>query len=224
MLVLLVAYGLPLLGTLASGANSVIPASTGELLQLALQTTLLIIGLVLCLQVAVLREPLSALSGGPGPLWPDLRRAGLLVLLLFAGAYATQWLVSRLTGAETPEVLLELGQACREDPLMLAVMLGPVVWIQAALTEELARAFILRRIGKLWPGSGGRLAGLCAISGIFGLAHMYQGIGGILVTLVIGLLLGGAYLRQGRLLPLVLAHGIYDSLVLLGLVYGQPQA
>lgn len=224
LLVLLLAYGLPILGTLAQGPDSVLPESPWELAEAALFTTVLVCTLVLSLQIGLLRAPLDALVGPPAPLFADLRRAGLLLLLLFGGAYSVQALVSAMTGGETPAVLLKLGQACREDPVMLLVMLGPVVWIQAALTEELTRAFLLRRAQALWPGQAGRLGGLLGMSAIFGLAHMYQGLGGMVGTFVIGLILGWAYQRWGRLRPLLLAHGVYDSLVLLALVYAPPGA
>lgn len=222
LLVLLFAYGLPVLGSLAQGGEALLPSGPGDLAQAALFTTLLICSLVLVLQFALHREPLASLTGGPGRLAADLRLAALLLMALIAGAYAAQALAGALAGAETPEVLVKLARACREDPRMLAIMLGPVVWIQAAFTEELTRAFLLRRLAAIWPSPAGRASSLLGLSAIFGLAHSYQGPAGILGTFVIGLILGWAYQIRGRLWPLVHAHGAYDTFALLLLLYATP--
>jgi uncharacterized protein len=219
-LIILLAYGLPILGSLSQGAGETLIPDPLKLLKLALWTAGLLGGLILALQLITIREPLRFLLGNPGaPLATDLKHAAQLVLLLFAGVIVAQSATARLTGGEVPEVLRRIGEACRQDSLLAAVMFGPVVWIQAALVEELTRAFLIRRLSAVFSTPLGRALSIIGLSLIFGLAHIYQGWGGVAGTFVIGLVLGWGYLRWGRLLPIVLAHGVYDSLVLLGLLY-----
>ena len=49
-----------------------------------------------------------------------------------------------------------------------------------------------------------------------GVYHLYQGFGAGLGNLVMGLVFGYAWCRTGRLWPLVLAHGIIDSVAFVG--------
>jgi len=60
----------------------------------------------------------------------------------------------------------------------------------------------LRRFGP-WIAVG-------ASAALRGLAHMYQGLNGVLVMFVYGLVMASAYWRYRQLLPLLLAHGIDD--------------
>jgi membrane protease YdiL (CAAX protease family) len=50
---------------------------------------------------------------------------------------------------------------------------------------------------------------------IFGLAHVYQGIGGVLVTTLMGALLGVVYLATGSLLAAMAVHALMDLRLLL---------
>jgi membrane protease YdiL (CAAX protease family) len=59
---------------------------------------------------------------------------------------------------------------------------------------------------------------------VFGLAHAYQGATGILVTGVLGLVFGLLYLRSKSLWPLVIAHGLIDTLSLVALYAGKLPA
>ena len=55
------------------------------------------------------------------------------------------------------------------------------------------------------------------ISGVLrGVYHLYQGFGAGLGNVVMGLVFGYAWCRTGRLWPLVLAHGIIDSVAFVG--------
>jgi len=86
----------------------------------------------------------------------------------------------------------------------------PVVWGSAAIGEELvARGFLLHRIETL--ASTNVAIVLQAI--IFAVAHIYQGIVGVVSIFFLALLFGKLFIRSGRnLLPLILAHGIIDSI------------
>jgi hypothetical protein len=97
----------------------------------------------------------------------------------------------------------------------LLVML--LVWTHGSFFEEmLFRAFLISR----WSDAlgGGRMADVAAVVGLalfFGYRHYYyQGGYGAIVTGMIGLALGMLYLWFGRrnLLPLIIAHGVMNSL------------
>lgn len=57
-----------------------------------------------------------------------------------------------------------------------------------------------------------------ASSVLRGLYHLYQGIGAGVGNIVMGLVFGYAWCRTGRLWPLVIAHGIIDTVAFVGYV------
>ena len=59
---------------------------------------------------------------------------------------------------------------------------------------------------------------ILASSVLRGLYHLYQGFGAGLGNLVMGLVFGYAWCRSGRLWPLVIAHGLIDTVALVGYV------
>ena len=91
-----------------------------------------------------------------------------------------------------------------------------IVWITAAFLEEfMFRGYLMNRIVDLL-GKETRIAWVIALVGqaiIFGLVHSQQGPGGMFKVGVIGAVFGLSYLVVGRnLWPLILAHGLIDSL------------
>ena len=105
-------------------------------------------------------------------------------------------------------------------PLLLGML--AIAWTSAAFGEELLfRGFLQGRLQAMW--GGGKRAGLLAAlvqSLAFGLAHAYQGPTGIVLTGCIGLVFGLLYLRLRSLWPLVIAHGLIDTLSLVALYAG----
>lgn len=99
-----------------------------------------------------------------------------------------------------------------------------IAWLPAAFGEEAVfRGFVLESLGA---GLGaGRLAEFTALAlqaVIFGLAHSYQGISGVLITGLLGLLLGFGYLALGKnLWPCVFAHGVVNSIGMTELYLGR---
>ncbi|WP_284124407.1 CPBP family intramembrane glutamic endopeptidase [Parerythrobacter aestuarii] len=126
-------------------------------------------------------------------------------------------------GFEPVDVELVM-QFVTESPLSLALWIVLVAWLAAGLGEELLwRGFLLDRLMRL-PGISGRLwIAIVIQAGLFGLPHIYQGWGGVLVTGTIGLLLG--WLRvvaRWNLWPLVFAHAAVDT-IMMGLGYASVQ-
>ena len=84
--------------------------------------------------------------------------------------------------------------------------------VRIALYEELVRAFLLT---ELWSFSDSN-AWIClsiVLAGVlFGLVHWSQGPYGITTIAIKSIVIGSFYFRIRRLLPLVLAHVLYDGL------------
>lgn len=187
--------------------------------------------------------PLAVLAAGALALW-RCRRAGenRESLGLQAPrpwwAFALQVLAALLVGYAMAVAAALLGQALGWPPAgtgrlgelagNLPRLLGMLViaWTSAALGEEwLFRGFLQARLQHLFGGLAG--AGLLAAlvqSLLFGLAHAYQGPGGVLLTGAIGLGFGLLRLRLRTLWPLVLAHGLIDSISLVALYAGAMPA
>ncbi len=63
---------------------------------------------------------------------------------------------------------------------------------------------------------------LVFVSVVFGVAHIDQGISGIIVNLSAGLVYGALYLWSGRnLWAAIIAHGVYDTAGLLLIFWGK---
>jgi len=101
-----------------------------------------------------------------------------------------------------------------------------VAWTSAAIGEELLfRGFLQGRLRALFGGGrGAALAAVAVQAVLFGVAHAYQGPTGILVTGAIGLVFGLLYLRIRTLWPLVIAHGVVDTIGLVALYAGAVPA
>ena len=99
----------------------------------------------------------------------------------------------------------------------------PLIWLTAGFCEEVVyRAYLITRIGKLLRNSNAaRIAGCLVGAGIFGLAHWYQGVAGMLVTGTLGLLLGFLFLQQRRnLWANIAAHIMADTVSLTAVCLG----
>jgi membrane protease YdiL (CAAX protease family) len=97
---------------------------------------------------------------------------------------------------------------------LLAIMVV-LAWTLAAVGEEVVyRGYLMNRVAELFrPGASATAIGLVTMSIVFGFAHAYQGVTGILDEGFMGLLLGLMYLAGGRnlLMPIV-AHGVQDTI------------
>ena len=98
--------------------------------------------------------------------------------------------------------------------LNLLVIFLLLNWTMAAFGEELVyRGYMMNRMADL--GDRTRLAwaiSFLAVSSLFGLAHFYQGITGVIDTGVTSLMLGGLYFYSGRNLWLpIITHGFSNT-------------
>ena len=98
-----------------------------------------------------------------------------------------------------------------------------LAWTTAAIAEELVfRGFLMTRF-EIALG-GGLMALSCAAflqALIFGIAHAYLGARGALTAAVVALIFGAVYYLNGRqLVPLILGHGLIDSVSLIAIYAG----
>lgn len=90
-----------------------------------------------------------------------------------------------------------------------------ILWAiaNAAAEETVVVAYLLTRLRKLgWSPN----AALCASALLRGSYHLYQGIGGGLGNVAMGLVFGRYWQRTGRLVPLIIAHAVIDMVAFVG--------
>ncbi len=79
--------------------------------------------------------------------------------------------------------------------------------------EIIVVGYLLTRLGQLGIGPRAALVWSSLLRGAY---HLYQGFGAGLGNLVMGLVFGYAWQRTGRLWPLVIAHGLIDTVAFVG--------
>jgi membrane protease YdiL (CAAX protease family) len=96
----------------------------------------------------------------------------------------------------------------------------PLLILEAAqngvLEEIVVVGYLLTRLRQLgWSDS--RALGASAV--LRGSYHLYQGLGGFLGNMVMGLIFGWWFQRTRRVLPLAVAHTLIDAVSFIGYVY-----
>jgi len=108
--------------------------------------------------------------------------------------------------------------------LWLFLLLVLLSWVQAGIGEEgVYRGYVMNRVADLGNRTRGSwIVSLILVSTLFGFAHTYQGITGVIEAAVAGLLLGLLYLRCGRNLAVpIIAHGLSDTVDFLLIFLGK---
>jgi membrane protease YdiL (CAAX protease family) len=86
--------------------------------------------------------------------------------------------------------------------------------IRAALFEEvIVVGYLFKRMDDLQVRPNTQILLSALLRGSY---HLYQGIGGFVGNLIMGLVFGWAYRRWGRIMPLVVAHFILDAVSFVG--------
>jgi membrane protease YdiL (CAAX protease family) len=113
--------------------------------------------------------------------------------------------------------------ALRGDPGRLVLWLV-VAWSTAAIGEELVfRGFLMSRLLSGFGGSSAASAAAVLVqAALFAAGHAYLGVRGVAAAIAVGLVFGTAWLLNGRqLAPLVAAHGVIDTISLIGIFAGR---
>ena len=120
-------------------------------------------------------------------------------------------------GLEKPTDVADRFQFFLGKPVYFILYLVTVVWIGAALGEELLmRGFLLNRLSDFFGKSKiGWVVSLIVHSIFFGMLHSYQGLAGTITTAFIALIFGAMYLTsKKRLIPVILTHIIINTISL----------
>ncbi|MGP3923532.1 MULTISPECIES: CPBP family intramembrane glutamic endopeptidase [unclassified Streptomyces] len=153
-------------------------------------------------------------AGGLRAIGLDRRRprfdlgAGAGIAAAIGGTGLAFYLAVRAAGFNLTVVPESLPDVWWKIPVLIASA------IQNSLLEEVVVVgYLLRRLGQLgWTPA----ASLAASAGLRGLYHLYQGIGGLVGNMVMGVVFVLLYRRWGRVGPLVAAHALIDIVAFVG--------
>ncbi len=108
--------------------------------------------------------------------------------------------------------LAVVAQALPETWWRWPVLIGAA--LQNAIVEEvLVVGFLMRRLTQIGWSAPAVIATSALVRGSY---HLYQGIGGMLGNIAMGVLFAWLYQRWGRVLPLVVAHALIDIVAFVG--------
>lgn len=144
------------------------------------------------------------------PTWPWLRETGYGFVL--AAAIGIPGLVfyvfAKWIGINTTVVPTALDTFWWTVPVLILQAL------RAAVSEELiVVAYLFDRLKRLGVGPWATIVASALLRGSY---HLYQGFGGFIGNVVMGLVFGWAYQRWGRSLPLIVAHWLLDIVSFVG--------
>jgi len=169
-----------------------------------------IVWIVLLLRL-MCRERVKELNLKIGSFKRDLIHGLILFAIFFAFMFVDQATISQVLPRSQSGDFTPLLEALLNNPLVFLLWFGPVVWIGVAVFEELTRVFLISRLLKVWPSLIGKIVAILLASILFGVAHLYQGPAGMVSVGVLSLFAGVYYVQWGRVLPLILAHALFDS-------------
>ncbi|MFD1660237.1 CPBP family intramembrane glutamic endopeptidase [Streptomyces caeni] len=133
--------------------------------------------------------------------WPDLGR-GTVVAAVIGSTGIAFYLAARGLGANLTVVPEALPGVWWKYPVLVLSAVQ-----NAVLEEVIVVGYLLRRLGRLGWSPGTALVGSSVLRGSY---HLYQGIGGFLGNMVMGVVFVWLYRRWGRVGPLVVAHSLLD--------------
>ena len=97
------------------------------------------------------------------------------------------------------------------NPLLMVIWFGPVLWIGIALFEELSRVFLLKCLWNINDNKNWHMTVIFLASALIGIAHLYQGTAGIISIGIKSLIMCFYFYKYRRLWPLVISHALYDK-------------
>jgi len=196
--------------TVASGAKT-----THMVLNIAYDLTGVLQGLMPVLLVLVLlsRDPATA-GFGIGlhrrPSRGDLLQGVGFAALIGIPGLVLVWAAHQL-GVSANLAVVDVPDTWYRVPLLVlqAVQNG-------VLEEVVVVGYLLTRLRQLGWSSGQALGASALLRGSY---HLYQGLGGFVGNMVMGLIFAWWFQRTRRVLPLVLAHILLDVFAFVGFLY-----
>lgn len=93
----------------------------------------------------------------------------------------------------------------------------PILVGRAAMNALLEEIVMVGYLFTRWGQRGGRMWAIVVLSAVIrGGYHLYQGFGGFIGNLVMGLIFGWLYLKLRRTMPLIITHFLLDLVAFLG--------
>lgn len=139
--------------------------------------------------------------------WPDLGR-GALVAAGIGSAGLAFYLVARAAGFNLTVVPESLPDVWWKYPVLILSAIQ-----NSVLEEVIVVGYLLRRLDQLGWSPRSSLAASAVLRGSY---HLYQGIGGFIGNMVMGVVFVWLYRRWGRVGPLVVAHALLDIVAFVG--------
>ncbi|MET9355698.1 type II CAAX endopeptidase family protein [Streptomyces sp. NPDC006617] len=133
--------------------------------------------------------------------WPDLGR-GAAVAAVIGSTGIAFYLAARGLGFNLTVVPEALPDVWWKYPVLILSAVQ-----NSVLEEVVVVGYLLRRLDQLGWGAGASLAASSVLRGSY---HLYQGIGGFVGNMVMGVVFVYLYRRWGRVGPLVVAHSLLD--------------
>lgn len=118
------------------------------------------------------------------------------------------YVLARVLGLSATVVPSQLSDTWWRVPVLIAAAFANG-WAE----EVIVVAYLITRLRQLGMGDGRAI--LCS-SLLRGAYHLYQGFGAGLGNFVMGAVFGSVWRRAGRLWPLVIAHGLIDTVAFAG--------
>lgn len=137
----------------------------------------------------------------------DLRRGALLAAVV-GGTGLVFYLLAHRAGLSVQIAAAQVGQTWWDWILLVARAAE-----NAVLEEVVILGFLLHRLQQLGVGAG-RAIGVSAF--LRGAYHLYQGFGGFIGNVAMGVLFGWLFHRWGRVGPMVVAHFLIDTVAFIG--------
>ena len=133
--------------------------------------------------------------------WPDLGRGAAIAAVIGSTGIAF-YLAARGFGANLTVVPEALPDVWWKYPVLILSAVQ-----NAVLEEVIVVGYLLRRLGQLGWTPGTALVASAVLRGSY---HLYQGIGGFIGNMAMGVVFVYLYRRWGRVGPLVVAHSLLD--------------
>ncbi|EFF89913.1 conserved hypothetical protein [Streptomyces sp. e14] len=133
--------------------------------------------------------------------WPDLGR-GAAIAAVIGSAGIAFYLAARGLGFNLTVVPEALPPVWWKYPVLILSAVQ-----NAVLEEVIVVGYLLRRLDRLGWSAGTALVASSVLRGSY---HLYQGVGGFLGNMVMGVVFVWLYRRWGRVGPLVVAHSLLD--------------
>ena len=180
------------------------------------------IGALYLIKRFYLKEKFIEFNSGRGKWTTDILLGFALTVIYFILFYVERLTLSDILSFNSNMELLGLMLDMRKSPILLVLWFGPVLWIGIALYEELIRVFILTSLWKFSEKQAWSISVIIISALIIGFAHWSQGSYGIVTIAIKSMVSGYYFYKYRRLLPLVIAHVLYDGVQVAMLLITYP--